>query len=200
MTDIDLFSAHVELSLCESILERRLERTGEDTLSPETISALQIVTLVGPGLTLGNPEVDKLEERRFRYNRDIDDKIPIRLQDGLSRAMSEASAVFGRKIVEYQGLMPLAPVDPANRVRVSQGILNKNAIIFSGLFMTSSLAAGSLGQLGAELTVWLSVNRELILAFAQYWGQSFSHWMSLIMANVPEIAEAARLLRGRPRN
>jgi len=195
LAEIDPLRIHFELPLCKSIFDRRNERENDETLSPETISALEVLALVGPGLTLGNDEVDKLEERRYRHDRNHADQIPLELQNDLSRAIADTDTLFGPKIIFYQDALLRSPPDPTNIARQSQGILNKNTVLFMGVSVIFEMASGPLGEIGLESIRWLGAHRELILALAKGWGHGFSHWMAMVMTILPEINHTAQILR-----
>lgn len=186
LPDIDLFKVHVELCLCRSIYDRRSDRKSDDILSAEVLSALEVVALVGPGLTFGNPEVDLLEDRRRQNDAVSLDPALVALQDQLSQTIASNVSTFGPNLVEYQKLFLSAPIDSNNRVRVWQRTLNRNALIFAGCTVLLALESGPLGQIGSTLTSWLLENREPILHLAKHSGSQLSDWMSLLIAHISD--------------
>ncbi len=148
--DIDILSVHFDLEACRGIYDRRAERTGDDILTPDTVSALSQVGQVGPGLTLDNADVEKLEDRRRRYDGPPIDKKLIEDHDALSKSISENTEAFGQAIRDLSEIVQAGSATELDRRRSAQIGLNRNTVFVAAGIVAGGFLAGA----GSALYEW----------------------------------------------
>ena len=178
---IDLMEVHFDLTACRSIFTRRDEREGDDRLAPETVTALDRVWMIGPGLTLDNPEVEVFEARYRRHAQATDTTAPIAAQDELSRAIITAPDAFGPRIISYSATFTQSSTDPETRVRVAQQTVNRNIVIALGRYVAPVALNALIGHETISFAGWLWANHSVITTLAQYWGDGFAAWIGPIL-------------------
>lgn len=178
--EINLLQVHLDIETCHGIFARRGEREETDTLSATTLNALETVFTAGPGLTLDNPDVEKLEERRRRYLDGRKQEADLTLQDAISKAITKQSDLFGPLLRDSSAQFLNSPSDPTSRHRTAQDATNKNTVIAVALLVDDRLVSGPIGDVGSQTFGWLLEHFPIILAQAQYWGPSFVGWIAPI--------------------
>ncbi len=193
---LDMLEVHFDLEVCRGIYDRRGERTGEDILSAATIGALDKVCVVGPGLTLDNAEVERLERRRRDYDGPAPTPQNLGHQNALSQSIIATPDLFGDHLRAVSARFPGAAGDHLDRARVAQNAGNRNVVIRFGLWATVGLAGGALGGFGGAAGTagwaWLALNGPDIMALSAAWGGTFQAWIAPIVAQAQEIQAAAQ--------
>ncbi len=184
LSEIDLFEVHLDLEITRGIYERRNERQGEDVLEPEAVSALERVTMIGPGLTLDNEQVERLEERRARYSDSKPGKPDRDAQDALSQSVAGNERVFGDDLRALEDR--LAQLDQkTDRLLSVQSDGNRNVIQVVGMTVATGVfwgvAGGPLSSVGTSGMEWLVANSDTILILAPQWGEAFKAWITPII-------------------
>ena len=68
--ELDMINIHMDVEDLATSLRTNVDRVGEDRYSPDIVDALTDVASIGPGLTLDNLDVEKLEDRKRRFAAD----------------------------------------------------------------------------------------------------------------------------------
>lgn len=200
LAEIDLLEVHFELEIIRGIYNRRDEREGEDRLDAEAVGALDRVGMVGPGLTLDNADVERLEERRRRYREDPPSGETRKTQDDLSQSIADAPQLFGEDLREISDRLA-AMEAKSDRQLAFQNDGNRNVIIVAGIAVADKLlwgmAGGPLSGVGNAASDWLVANGDTILFLADHWGEAFRAWITPILMRAREAASAASRLTKR---
>ncbi|MGR3344945.1 MAG: hypothetical protein ACU0DI_17305 [Paracoccaceae bacterium] len=193
--DIDILSVHFDLEACRDIYDHRAERSGDDILAPDTVSALSQVAQVGPGLTLDNADVEKLEERRRRYDGPPIDESLIENHDTLSKSISKNTEAFGQAIRDLSDIVQAGSTAELDRRRTGQFGLNRDTVFVAG----GLVAAGFFGETGSAIYEWFVTSASAISALAPGWGEAFQAWITPILMRAREASEAAKSIAAKRR-
>jgi hypothetical protein len=177
---LDMLLVHLEVE----DLSERADRGGEDdeTFSPEVAAALADVVRIGPGLTLDNPDVELLEERKRRYASQMPPPELQAVHDRLSNAAASDQTTIGDNLrrLEQQN------IEAAGQTATGavQTTLHRNMLIKIGRIAgTVVLGAG-----GNALWAFVAANDATLLPLATSYGTAFFDWFVAALSQVQELA------------
>ncbi len=180
--DLDMVLVHLDVEDLRAIYERRDSRRGEDVLEPDVVDALSDVVRDGPGLTLDNPDVELLEERKRRYAADPPGPEERVAQDGLSQAVADDPETFGERLRALEQ-KNLERVDE-NASGAAQQAVHRNLLIRVGRLALTGFKYGG----GIVLSAFVGAYWMQIEAVAISYGPSFAQWFTSAMAYAQETA------------
>ena len=180
--DLDMVLVHLDVEDLRAIYERRGTRQGEDVLEPDVVDALSDVVRDGPGLTLDNPDVELLEERKRRYAANPPGPEERAAQDRLSRAVADDPETFGPRLraLEEKTLER----EDENASGAAQQAVHRNLLIRIGRLALTGFKFGG----GVMLSAFIGAHWAQIEAVAISYGPSFTQWFTSAMAYAQETA------------
>lgn len=184
--DLDMINIHMDVEDLSSSLRTNEDRVGEDRYSPDIVDALTDVASIGPGLTLDNVDVEKLEDRKRRFAANPPGAEVMGAHQAFSRAVAADMAAIGdnlraleARVVEREGEASSGAIQVSTHrdmfIRIGRYSLTRTEMLVIG-------AAGS--------GVWQFVydNRDLILLLANSYGAGFAQWFGGMIAQVADLA------------
>lgn len=202
----DIVEIYLEVAWARSVFDRRGEREGEDRLGNVAVAALDEILTVGPGIVLDNPEVEKLEERRRRFDADPLSPPAAAAQQAIAEAIAGDPAAFGDTLRAHARWTAGAAPDGADRRGVVQRILARNVVIAAGKWVAGAAATGIVGSVAWEAlhpaAAWLLQNQAGIQVAALGWGEMFLAWLGPVFDQarvVVAAAQSAGAMRPAPR-
>ncbi|MEM8555424.1 MAG: leucine-rich repeat domain-containing protein [Pseudomonadota bacterium] len=188
--DLDVLDVHFELESLRAVYETRDERPKGEELTPKAVKALNDVLLLGPGLTLDNAEVQKLEDRRDRYRGRAPDPDVLAKQDALSQAIADAPETFAPRLRRLEEKVQEGSKAEFDRLRVGQESVNQNALVATGRWFVDKFSSGAVTALGATATAgvigFFALNFDLIISLAPAFGEAFTAWITPILMRAKE--------------
>ena len=194
--ELDMINIHMDVEDLSTSLRTNADRLGEDRYSPDIVDALTDVASIGPGLTLDNVDVEKLEDRKRRFAADPPGAEVMAAHTALSLAVAADRAVMGdnlrtleARIVEREG----EASSGALQVSVHRDILIK-----ARRYSLTRTEAVLLGAAGSGLWQFVFENRDVIMLVANSYGAGFAHWFSGMIAQVSDFAGLAAHVEVKP--
>ena len=192
LADTDLLQLHLAVEDLRVFEETGEEEAG-DPLPSEVLGPLKEVLDRGPGLTLGNEEVDALVERANRRRAaGPEDEAARAAQDAMSRAVAADERNVGPRLRDAESQVAESDTAEAHE---AQEALNKNIIIRIGRMLltganavTASVAMGTAATVvGPDLISLLSAAPGAFLDAAATYGAEVSGWFARVLSDVPQL-------------
>jgi internalin A len=190
--EVDLLVLHLDV---EDLAAR--EQTGSEegeAYPPEVTGPLSDVLRIGPGLTLGNPDVDKLNER---INRAKGTPIPTdekATHDRMSEVTAADPAAIGDGLRALEGGMDSFP--PAAAI-VTQRATHRNmlwrigAVVVGGIGLPIATNVVS-AHYQHQIVAFVQTNWPILMEVAATYGSAFAEWFAASMGSVPDLATLSR--------
>jgi internalin A len=192
--EVDLLVLHLDV---EDLAAREL--TGEEegeVYPPEVTGPLSDVLRIGPGLTLGNPDVDKLIERT---NRAKGKPIPTdekAAHDRMSEVTAADQAAIGDGLRALEGRMDSLPAEVA---LVTQRAAHRNMLWRIGvvsMFAVDVALNVATNVVSAhyqhQIVAFVQTNWPILMEVAATYGSAFAEWFAASMGSVPDLATLSR--------
>ena len=202
--DVDLLILHLEI---EDLSVRAIAGQEEGEVFPtEVTGPLADVLQIGPGLTLGHPDVETLNDRLSRFRSDPVPADEKRAHDALSAVTAEDTQAIGPRLAELEAQLAGLPEQVALQVQrpVHRNMLWRIGV--SLLYLTGSVGLGVATNVvsaayHAQIVAFAQANWALLMDVAATYSAPFAHWFAASVASVPDLAalsrESLKRLRGR---
>ncbi len=183
---------HLDINALTDLRQSQPGRPDDERLDPDCLAALDAVLRIGPGITMGHPDIEALEARGRDYER--------------SR-LGEDTAEPERKIANALGESPLATertrhvaritatAGSTGRVAETRHGFVKNTILVMALIAGKSIDAAAGNVLGGATVAaaeFLLAQSQAILATAPTWGQSALAWAEYVLIRAQQIIDETR--------
>ena len=193
--EVDLVDLHLAVAVL-SHCEQAGEEDGQ-AFPPEVTGPLFAVLHIGPGLTLGNPEVDKWVDR---INRAKGTPIPTdekAAHDRMSAATAADPAAIGDGLRALEGRMESAPAEVA---LVTQRAAHRNMlwrIGVGGLFVVGNVGLNVATNVVSahyqpQIVAFVQTNWTILMQVAATYGSAFAEWFAASVGSVPDLATLSR--------
>lgn len=182
---LDMMQIHLDVEDLADIYERRDSRQGEDAFTPDVVDVLADIARDGPGLTLDNPDVERLEDRKRRFAANPPPEDVQAAHDEMSRMVSAAEAVFGARLRAVEDRMDGRDLPSTGAM---QEAVHRNVLIKIGRLglKISGVVIG--GALGNALWQFVQDSWPVFMTIAESYGPSFVRWFIAALSNVQELA------------
>jgi hypothetical protein len=194
--ELDMLLVHLDVEDLADLYERRGERQGDDALTPDVVDALADVARDGPGLTLDNPDVEKLEERKRRFAASAPPAQVGAAHDEMSRLVAGAQAVFGERLRALEGRMDGRESLPSTAV--VQEAVHRNVLLRIGQFVLGPAKVIFLGAAGNALWQFVHEGWPVITIIAESYGPAFARWFSAALSSAKEMVGVAANVELKP--
>ena len=191
--DLDMLALHLEVEDLSASLARGAERGGEEAYTPDVADALGDVVRIGPGLTLDNADVERLEERKRRYAADPPTPEVKAAHDALSVAVAGDERAIGDRLRALEARIMEAP-EAASSGAV-QDAAHRNLLIRAGRMLAGNIIGGVAGNAVYAL---LTAHSPEIAVVASSYGTAFAHWFLPLLDQARELAGMAANVEMRP--
>jgi len=192
--EVDLLVLHLDV---EDLAAR--EQAGEEegeAYPPEVTGPLSDVLRIGPGLTLGNPDVDLLMER---INRARAAPIPTEekaAHDRMSAVTAADQAAIGDRLRALEGRMESVPAEVA---LVTQRAAHRNmlwrigvgAVFIGGIGLNVATNVVS-AHYQPQIVAFVQTNWPILMQVAGTYGSAFAEWFATSVGSVPDLATLSR--------
>ncbi len=192
--ELDMVLIHLDVEEIKTSFDRRAERTGEDAYTADVVDALSDVAAAGPGLTLDNPDVEILEQRKRRFAGQPPDPDAQAAHDAMSAVVAKDDKAFGDRLRALEERMPERMAEISTPV--IQRAAHRN--IFWRIGVSVVLAGGSLGigvagniiadLHGPAIVDFLASNWPAVVQVASSYGGAFLDWFLTSVAPIPELS------------
>jgi len=169
----DLLDIHLQLAALTDLRTADPGRPKPEQLDPDCRLALDAVLRIGPGVTLGHPDVDALEDRLATYARV---RQPATVAEGerlVTSALAASADLASPRLRKVAGQVSQAGDE--GRVAGYRRGLSRNVIRALG-FVAVGLADAATGAVYGEVVLvaaqFLVLHRDAIMATAPAWGQT----------------------------
>lgn len=180
----DALIIYLATEWARGIYQRRDERAGEDRLSPGAVEALYGILLAGPGIVLGNPRIDQIEERRARFAATPLPYEQAEARREIARAIERSDEVFGDRARTIAGMTVESNDDSEDRRIAVQRLFTKQALTN----VLRRIAAGVLGKMRDRLfesmASWLQQNSAAVYTVALSWAPNAVHWVNALLESL----------------
>jgi hypothetical protein len=168
---------------------RRKSKALPDHTDPDLVHAIAPILEIGPGLTLGTPEVETLL-RRIRDNQLIQ-KASAEIEAEIRIATQIANSPMSA-----EGLIPLAQAaaqpDIDDQLSALRTPLVRNYTTIAAVYWIADASLqGVAGNATYDALRWLVANADDILIIARYWGEPVLAWITPILHRAQEITKGA---------
>ncbi|MCA3538857.1 MAG: hypothetical protein IOC80_13955, partial [Rhodobacter sp.] len=191
--DADLLDIHLQLAALTDLRAADPGRPKPEQLDTDCRLALDAVLRIGPGVTLGHPDVDVLEDRLAAFART---RQPATVAEGERRftgALADRADLATPRLREAAG--QAARAGDEGRVAGYRRSLSRNVIRALG-FVAVGLGDAVTGQVFGEIVLaaaqFLVLHRDAIMATAPAWGQTGYAWLEYILVRAEMILRDAR--------
>ncbi|WP_424929128.1 leucine-rich repeat domain-containing protein [Amaricoccus tamworthensis] len=188
----DLVEVYLELDWLRGIYEHRDLANENGPFSISVISTLHEINTLGPGLVLGNSEIEKLEERRIKFTQKALSSELDQAQILLSESIARESDLFGSTLRRYENAVSDTQTPFGPRQTLVQRLLNRNVLIASGMSIVGISGSGVLQGTSYDIAQWLVHNRHLVTDAAIPYGEAFLHWFSFVIQRAQELTALAQ--------
>jgi internalin A len=194
--ELDMINIHMDVEDLSTSLRTNVDRVGEDRYSPDILDALTDVTSIGPGLTLDNVDVDKLEDRKRRFAADPAGPEVMAAHNEFSRAVAVDVAAMGDNLRALEArLVDREGEASSGALQVS---VHRDILIKARRYSLTRTEAVLLGAAGSGLWQFVFENRDVIMVLANSYGAGFAHWFSGMIAQVSDFAGLAAHVEVKP--
>ncbi|PWK62740.1 leucine-rich repeat domain-containing protein [Roseicyclus mahoneyensis] len=184
----------VRVHLCIETL-RRAHRQLAPMADRDMVQTLAVVLDIGPGLTLGTPEVTLLLDR-IRENQLLRrDQAEIEAETRLAEAIAESPLAAQQVASLARAAADGAVEDQFSGLRTPL-VRNWLVILATSGIMQASVQ-GVVGNASYEALKWLAANADDALIIARFWGEPVMSWLVPILHRAREMTEAGRHLAGK---
>jgi hypothetical protein len=190
--EVDLLVLHLDVA---DLAAR--EQTGSEegeAYPPEVTGPLSDVLRISPGLTLGNPDVELLNER---INRARGTPIPTdekAAHDRMSEVAATDPAAIGDRLRALEGRMD--SLSPAAAI-VTQRATHRNmlwrigAVLVGGIGLPIATNVVS-AHFQHQIVAFVQTNWPILMEVASTYGSAFAEWFAASMGSVPDLAALSR--------
>jgi hypothetical protein len=194
--ELDMINIHLDVEDLTTSLRTNADRVGEDRYSPDIVDALTDVASIGPGLTLDNVDVEKLEDRKRRFAADPPGAEVMAAHSAFSRAVAADMYSMGDNLRALEARL----VDREGEA--SSGVLqvsvHRDMFIRIGRYALVDGKTIVLGALGSGLFAFVYENWSVILPLAKSYGTGFAQWFTAMIAQVSDFAGLAAHVEVKP--
>jgi len=190
--DADFLMIHLDINALTDLRQSQSNRPDDEKLDPDCLAALDAVLHIGPGITMGHPDIEALEARGREYERS-------RVGEGVAEHERKIASALGDSALATERTQQFARVTAASgsrgRVADTRHGFVKNTVLVMALIAGKSIdaAAGNiLGGATVAAAEFLIVQSEAILATAPTWGQSALVWAEYVLIRARQIIDEAR--------
>jgi Leucine-rich repeat (LRR) protein len=200
--ETDLLTLHLAVEDLRLLHELGAEEQG-DPFPEEVLVALSEVLNRGPGVTLGNPDVDTLVERANRRRASgPEPEADRRAQDALSDAIVRDQAAMGDRLraVEARVLESGSPEALEVQRAANRNVLWRIAATLAADVRSSTVGHFAIYALGPTIATFVTAHLPILLEAAATYGPSFNGWFVSVMSqdrDLALIAEKYRRARGK---
>ncbi|MFN9090093.1 MAG: hypothetical protein ACK5V0_00920, partial [Alphaproteobacteria bacterium] len=192
--EADLLDIHLQLAALTDLRAADPDRPKLEQLDTDCRLALDAVLRIGPGVTLGHPDVDVLEDRLAAYART---RQPATVAEGERRftgALADRADLATPRLRKVAG--EVAQAGDEGRVAGYRRSLSRNVIRALG-FVALQLGEAATGAVFGEIVLaaaqFLVQHRDAIMATAPAWGQTGYAWLEYILVRAEVMLREARL-------
>ncbi|MFN6005067.1 MAG: leucine-rich repeat domain-containing protein [Paracoccaceae bacterium] len=189
----DLLDIHLQLAALTDLRTADPGRPKPEELDPDCRLALDAVLRIGPGVTLGHPDVDALEDRLATYARA---RQPATVAEGerlVTSALAASADLASPRLRKVAGQVSQAGDE--GRVAGYRRGLSRNVIRALG-FVAVGLADAATGTVFGEVVLvaaqFLVLHRDAIMATAPAWGQTGYAWLEYILVRAELMLQEAK--------
>jgi internalin A len=189
----DLLDIHLQLAALTDVRTADADRPLLERLDPDCRTALDAVLRIGPGVTLGHPDVDALEVRLAEYARL---RQPATVAEGERRvtgALAERKELATERLRKVAGQVSKAGDEgrlPEYRRGFSRNVIIALGAVASGL--TEATQGYVYGEIAIAAAHFLVLHRDAIIATAPAWGQTGYAWLEYILVRADLILRDAK--------
>ena len=183
---LDMMQVHLDIEDLADIYERRDSRQGEDAFTPDVVDVLADIARDGPGLTLDNPDVERLEERKRRFAASPPPEHVQAAHAEMSRKVAAAEAVFGDRLRTVEDRMEGREDLPSTGVM--QEAVHRNVLLRIGRFGLGIAGTAAVGAMGSALWQFVHDGWPVFTILAESYGPAFARWFVASLSNVEELA------------
>lgn len=192
LAETDLLQLHLAV---EDL--RIFEETGEDeagdTLPSEVLGPLKEVLDRGPGLTLGNRDVDALQERANRRRTQPDPEDVRAAQDDMSRALASNVDAIGDRLRDLEERVSDSDTSEAHEVQTAA-----NYSVLRRIGLLSTVLTGASIVLPPSITVFIQGSAPVLLAAAATYDRGLSDWFRRALDRLVAAGLITASVLGRP--
>lgn len=198
--DLDMLNIHQDVEALRQLRLRGQESDLSDPFPQDVLDALDAVSASGPGLTLDNPDVEKLIKkiRRFR-----NDPLPSDVQakhDALSQATASDDAAIGENLRAVEKRTDEAET-PAEKLAI-QDPLHRGMIVRLGRWALSGgtivVGAVVVDLIKAPIVAYVQANMPLLWDVAGLYGAKFQIWFGMALSELKEFAGPLAAIEFKP--
>jgi internalin A len=189
----DLLDIHLQLAALTDLRAADPGRTKLEQLDPDCRLALDAVLRIGPGVTLGHPDVDVLEDRLAAYARS---RQPATVAEGerlVTSALADSTDLASPRLRKVAGQVSHAADE--GRIAGYRRGLSRNVILALG-FVAVGLGEAATGAVFGEVVIaaaqFLVVHRDAIMATAPAWGQTGYAWLEYMLVRAETLLHEAK--------
>ena len=199
---VNLFALHLEL---EDLEDRRKAGAEDDQPYSEKVRlALADVTRLGPGLTVGHPQVELLLERRRKAREEPMPAADAIAHDNLGAAVIADGQANGPNIrlteAEVQAIVDRSAAQAIQRA------LHRNYVLKIAVIVAGTAASTSLGiaenviadHFKAEIWHFLATNWTIINEVALTYGTAFANWFTHATEPITQALSTVATIEPRP--
>lgn len=189
----DLLDIHLQLAALTDVRSADADRPQLERLDPDCRTALDAVLRIGPGVTLGHPDVDALETRLAEYARL---RQPATVAEGERRvtgALAEREELATERLRKVAAQVSKAGDEgrlPEYRRGFSRNVIIALGVVASGL--TEAAQGYVYGEIAIAAAQFLVVHKDAIMATAPAWGQTGYAWLEYILVRADLILRDAK--------
>jgi hypothetical protein len=191
--DADLLDIHLQLAALTDLRAADPGRPKLEQIDTDCRLALDAVLRIGPGATLGHPDVDVLEDRLAAYART---RQPATVAEGerqVTGAVADRADLATQRLRNAAG--QAARAGDEGRVAGYRSGLSRNVIIALG-YVAVELGQAATGHVFDGIVVaaaqFLVQHRDAIMATAPAWGQTGYAWLEYILVRAEVMLHEAR--------
>lgn len=191
--EADILGIHLEISALTDVRDGNDDRPEAERIDPDCLSALANVLRIAPGVTIGHPDVDLLEERNREHARA---RLPETVDEGerlITQGLASDERLTTERTREYARRTGSAG-DTGRVAEIRHGFTKKVVIAMATVAVEMGNAATGFvyGELTVNAAQFLILHKDAIMATAPSWGQTGYAWAEYVLIRANEIVKNAR--------
>jgi hypothetical protein len=190
--EAELLEIHLELAALTDLRKLNEQRQENERLDADCLAALNAVLRLGPGVTLGHPDVDLYEERLTAFE---GSRQPATVAEGERRVAAGLSGdpIASERLQRTAGA--LARAGDAGRVAAYRRSFHRN-VVLALVYVAGGVGDAATGHVFGEVTVaaarFLVFHTDAIMATAPAWGQTGYAWLEYMLIRAHQIVREAQ--------
>jgi hypothetical protein len=191
--EADLLDIHVQIMALTDLRDLDGLRPAAERMDADCLAALNAFLRLGPPVTMGHPDVDRMEQALSDYARQ---RLPATVPEGerqVAKGLADDPGIAGGRLRRAADQVANAP--DQGRLADYRRSLHRNTVLALA-YVAGAIGDAATGFVAGEVTLhaarFLVLHKDAIMATAPAWGQTGWRWLEYMLVRAQQIIDDAR--------